>query len=47
LHRYFFKLYAVDSLLELGPDASAEDLIKAISGHIVANTELVGLFSQE
>jgi Raf kinase inhibitor-like YbhB/YbcL family protein len=47
LHRYFFKLYGVDSLLELGPDASAEDLIKAISGHIVANTELVGLFSQE
>jgi Raf kinase inhibitor-like YbhB/YbcL family protein len=46
-HRYFFKLYALDSMLDLGSDASAADVIKAASGHIVANTELVGLSTKE
>ncbi len=45
-HRYFFKLYALDTRLDLSPSANASDLIKAASGHILANTELMGLFSK-
>lgn len=43
-HRYFFKLYALDSLLDLSSDANAEDLRQAMDGHIVARTELMGIF---
>ena len=45
-HRYFFKLYALDSMLSLSSDASAGDLMKALSGHILVNAELVGTFSK-
>jgi Raf kinase inhibitor-like YbhB/YbcL family protein len=45
-HRYFFKLYALDTMLDLGYDSSAEDLMKALAGHILVNTELVGISSK-
>ncbi|THF62691.1 YbhB/YbcL family Raf kinase inhibitor-like protein [Pseudothauera rhizosphaerae] len=43
-HRYFFKLYALDTLLpDLGkPDKAA--LERAMQGHVLAHTELVGLY---
>jgi Raf kinase inhibitor-like YbhB/YbcL family protein len=46
-HHYFFKLYALDALLELTSQAGAEDLTKAMQGHILAQTELVGIFTRE
>lgn len=45
-HRYFFKLYALDAMLNLSSDAGAGDLMNALSGHILANTELVGTFQK-
>ena len=43
-HRYFFKLYALDTVLpDLGTPAKA-DLEMAMNGRIVAQTELVGLY---
>lgn len=43
-HRYFFKLYALDTTLELPPGATKEQVLKAMEGHILAKAELVGTF---
>lgn len=44
-HRYFFKLYALDSELgDLGK-ASKADLERAMSGHVLEQTELVGTYA--
>ncbi len=39
---YLFMLYALDTEIELGPEATKEDLLRAIDGHILAGGELVG-----
>lgn len=43
-HRYFFKLYALDSQLDLPVGSSKSTVEKAIQGHILEKAELVGLF---
>jgi Raf kinase inhibitor-like YbhB/YbcL family protein len=44
-HRYFFKLYALDTLLgDLGGGAKKADVEKAMKGHILAQAELVGTY---
>jgi Raf kinase inhibitor-like YbhB/YbcL family protein len=43
-HRYFFKIYALDTLLELPPSTKKIQLEKAMSGHIIAFGELIGLY---
>ena len=43
-HRYFFKVYALDTKLDLGPLAEKEDLEIAMQGHIVAQGEIIGLY---
>ena len=45
-HRYYFKLYALDTLISLLPGASKEQLLKEMDGHILAQTELMGTFSK-
>lgn len=45
-HRYIFRLYAVDEPLGLGPDATAEQVHKAVRGHKLASGTLVGLFAR-
>jgi Raf kinase inhibitor-like YbhB/YbcL family protein len=45
-HRYFFKLYALDSNLSLSPGATKEQVLKAMEGHILAQGELMGTFSK-
>lgn len=44
-HRYFFKLYALDTTLSIA-SANKEKLLKAMDGHILAQTELMGTFSK-
>ena len=44
-HRYFFKLYALDKMLDLPATANKAALEKAMSGHILVQAELVGLYS--
>ena len=46
-HRYFFKLYALDSKLSLDQTANKNDLEKAIDRHILAKAELIGLYSRK
>jgi Raf kinase inhibitor-like YbhB/YbcL family protein len=45
-HRYFFRLYALDSELNLGAAASRADVLKAIKGHIVAEGRVVGKYKR-
>lgn len=46
-HRYIFKLYALDTMLEIDSDATIEDLEKAMKGHILERTELIGLYARD
>lgn len=43
-HHYTFEIFALDSKLNLGPDATRADVLKAIDGHILAKAALVGRF---
>lgn len=45
-HRYFFKLYALDIQLALQPGATKDDVLKAMEGHILAQTELMGTYKR-
>lgn len=46
-HRYFFKLYALDITLELGPGAGKKELLGAMEGHVLAQAELMGTYSRK
>lgn len=43
-HRYFFKVYALDTKLDLNPNLKKKDVEKAMEGHILAKGELIGLY---
>ena len=43
-HHYTFELFALDTKLSLGTDATRADVLKAIDGHILAKAVLVGRF---
>ncbi len=45
-HRYFFKLYALDTTLVLKGVPSKEALEKVMQGHILGKTELIGLYQK-
>lgn len=46
-HRYFFKLYALDKTFDLAAQATKAQLEQAIENHILAEAELIGLYSRE
>lgn len=46
-HRYFFKLYALDAVLNLPASSGKEALEKAMEGHILSQAELVGLYNRK
>jgi len=45
-HRYYFKLYALDTTISLLPGATKEEVLMVMEGHILAQTELMGTFSK-
>ena len=45
-HRYYFKLYALDTTISLLPGATKEQVLKEMEGHILAQSELMGTFSK-
>lgn len=45
-HRYFFKLYALDTTLGLEAGATKEEVLQAMSDHVVAQGELMGTYSR-
>ncbi|MEM2918372.1 MAG: YbhB/YbcL family Raf kinase inhibitor-like protein [Candidatus Altiarchaeota archaeon] len=46
VHRYFFKLYALDTILNIKENSKKSDLEKAMQGHILAKAELIGLYEK-
>ncbi|HVO42328.1 MAG TPA: YbhB/YbcL family Raf kinase inhibitor-like protein [Aggregatilineales bacterium] len=45
-HRYFFKLYALDTTLALKPGATKSELTRAFEGHILAQGQLIGTYKR-
>ena len=45
-HRYFFKLYALDTSLALKATATKAEVENAMQGNILATAELMGLYSK-
>ncbi len=45
-HRYFFKLYALDTSLNLPPSTTKKDLEKALQGHLLQQVELMGKYAR-
>jgi Raf kinase inhibitor-like YbhB/YbcL family protein len=45
-HRYFFRLYALDTKLDLPAGATKEQLVQAMSGHILAEGKLIGIYER-
>ena len=46
-HRYFFKLYALDSMLQLKSGATKSKLEAAMKGHILAQATLKGVYQRQ
>ena len=46
-HVYFFKLYALDTVLQFPEGATKADLIKAMISHILAEATLVGHYARK
>ncbi len=45
-HRYFFKLYALDTDLTLPPRKTKAELLKAMEGHVLDQAELMGRYKR-
>ena len=45
-HRYFFKLYALNTAIALSPGVTKEQLLKAMTGHVLGEGELMGRAQQ-
>ena len=45
-HRYYYRLFALDRVLDLKPGADRNQLDRAIKGHIIATAELIGRYSR-
>jgi Raf kinase inhibitor-like YbhB/YbcL family protein len=45
-HRYFFKLYALDSMLDLDAGADKAAVLGVIEGHVLGQAELMGTYSR-
>ncbi len=45
-HRYVFTLYALDATLGLPAGASKSDVLFAMKGHVIAQTELIGRYKR-
>jgi Raf kinase inhibitor-like YbhB/YbcL family protein len=46
-HRYFFRLYALDGSLGLGPGATEAEVRMAMEGHVLDTAELMGTYSRD
>lgn len=46
VHRYFFKIYALDSLTLVEPGATKEDLLKSMGTHILDQGQLMGRYER-
>lgn len=47
VHRYFFKLYAIDEMLDLDEGVTKSQLEKTINGHIIEQAQIIGLYERK
>ena len=45
-HRYFFKIYALDTTIKLNPASRKKELEKAMEQHIIGKGEIIGLYKR-
>lgn len=45
-HRYFFRIYALDTTLDLPSGATKQQVLKSIEGHVLAEAELMGRYER-
>jgi Raf kinase inhibitor-like YbhB/YbcL family protein len=45
-HRYYFKLFALDVMVELKPGSSKKELEAAMQGHVLAQTQWMGRYGR-
>jgi Raf kinase inhibitor-like YbhB/YbcL family protein len=45
-HRYFFKLYALDTVLSRKPRLTKAELVRAMEGHILGEGQLMGTYKR-
>ncbi|WP_457606431.1 YbhB/YbcL family Raf kinase inhibitor-like protein [Nitratifractor sp.] len=45
-HRYYLKLYALDTPLPLEPGLNREQLLAAMRGHVIDEAELMGIYER-
>jgi Raf kinase inhibitor-like YbhB/YbcL family protein len=45
-HRYFFKLYALDTRLSLSPGSSKSELLESMKKHILDKAQLMGIYGR-
>lgn len=45
-HKYIFHLYALDTVLNIPENSTKTDLLKAMEGHLIAETKLMGVYSR-
>lgn len=46
-HRYFHRLYALDTVLDNLGKATKQDLLAAMEGHVIAQAELMGTYEKK
>lgn len=46
VHRYYFKVYALDTMPDLNAGASKKELLKAMEGHILAKGHIMGRYKR-
>ncbi|MBN2188133.1 MAG: YbhB/YbcL family Raf kinase inhibitor-like protein [Chitinispirillaceae bacterium] len=46
-HRYFFKIYALDTILNLPAGKTRAEIEKAMKGHLLAKGDLVGTYTRK
>lgn len=46
-HHYYFRLYALDTMLDLPEGASREEVAQAMDGHVFQNAEVVGTYAKQ
>ena len=46
-HRYFFKIYALDAMLDLAIVADKPHLLKAMEGHLLGQGQLMGKYKRQ
>jgi Raf kinase inhibitor-like YbhB/YbcL family protein len=46
-HRYYFKLYALDTVLDIIPGATKEQILQAMKGLVLAEAQLMGKYKRQ